>query len=61
LAGGLADHVALEFQDGGQHVDHHLGARVVGGQVGPRQRPGFDTQVQAAADEDGAQGENVGD
>lgn len=57
FAGVLADHVALELQDG----DHHFGAGVVAGQVDPGQQSGFDAQVKAAADERGAQGEDVGD
>ncbi|MFB7672330.1 hypothetical protein ACFC26_13030 [Kitasatospora purpeofusca] len=33
FAGVLRDHVALELQHGGEHVHHHLGAGVVGGEV----------------------------
>ncbi|MDA0641715.1 hypothetical protein OUY24_13895 [Nonomuraea ferruginea] len=61
LAGVLADHVPLELQHRGQHVDHHLGAGIIGGQIDPRQQPGLHPQVQAAAEEDGPQGQDVGD
>nr|WP_318271999.1 hypothetical protein [Microbispora triticiradicis] len=61
LAGVLADHVALELQHGLQDRDHHFRARVVAGQVDAGQQSGFDAQVEAAADEYGAQGEDVGD
>jgi hypothetical protein len=61
LAGVLADHVALELQHGGEDGDHHLGSGVVAGQVDTGQQAGLDAQVQAAADEHRAQGEDVGD
>lgn len=33
FAGVLREHVALELQHGGEHVHHHLGAEIVGGEV----------------------------
>jgi len=51
----------LELQHGGEDGDHHLGAGIVAGEVDAGQQAGLDAQVQAAADEDGAQGEDVGD